>query len=140
MKMALFLCGLALAATAEAQTTNAPVLSSQNTLKPTPTVVATQLPTNSIAPQFPPVFQSRASGEPVLTTAPVFSLKQEAPNEIIRSNISYSGIAVEVVKTKRPLQLLNPLAPPEYGTPEDNLARDSINQRPTGLKLFAIHF
>jgi hypothetical protein len=62
------------------------------------------------------------------------------PNEIVKGNITFSGSAVEVVKTKRPLQLLNPLAPPQYGSPEDNVARDPINGKVRGLKIFAIKF
>jgi len=62
------------------------------------------------------------------------------PNEIVNGKVTLSGSAVEVVKTKRPLQLLNPLAPPQYGSPEDNVARDPINGKVTGLKIFAIKF
>ena len=62
------------------------------------------------------------------------------PNEIVNGKLTFSGSGVEAVKTKRPLQLLNPLAPPQYGSPEDNLARDPINGKVTGLKIFAIKF
>jgi hypothetical protein len=62
------------------------------------------------------------------------------PNELAKGNVTFSGSAVEVVKTKRPLQLLNPLAPPQYGSPEDNIARDPVNGKVTGLKIFAIKF
>lgn len=62
------------------------------------------------------------------------------PNEILKGGVSYSGSAVEIVKTKRPLQLLNPLAGPQYGSAEDNVARDPINGRVTGLKVFQIRF
>lgn len=62
------------------------------------------------------------------------------PNEVVKGNVTFSGSAVEIVKTKRPLQLLNPVAPPQYGSPEDNVARDPINGKATGLKIFAIKF
>ena len=61
------------------------------------------------------------------------------PNEIKLGKLSLSGIAVEVVKTRNPLQLINPAPPPEYGA-EDNLARDPISGRPCGLKLFSLRF
>ncbi len=70
----------------------------------------------------------------------VFTLQEPKPNELLKGNVVFSGSAVEVVKTRKPLQLLNPLAPPQYGSPEDNVARDPINNRVYGLKLFAIHF
>ena len=62
------------------------------------------------------------------------------PNEIVKGGLTYSGSAVEAIKTKRPWQLLNPAAPPQYGSAEDNVARDSINGRVTGLKVFQIRF
>lgn len=62
------------------------------------------------------------------------------PNELMKGNVTLSGSGVEAVKTKRPLQLLNPVAPAQYGSPEDNVARDPINGKVTGLKIFAIKF
>ena len=68
------------------------------------------------------------------------TLNQPKPNEIVKGRVVFSGIAVEAVKQRNPLQLFNPLAPPEYGSPEDNLVRGSPNGRPIGLKIFAIRF
>jgi hypothetical protein len=62
------------------------------------------------------------------------------PNEIKSKNVTYSGIAVQVVKTDRPLHLINPAAPAQYGSAEDNVARDPITGKVSGLKLFAISF
>ncbi|HWF19705.1 MAG TPA: hypothetical protein VG754_10575 [Verrucomicrobiae bacterium] len=64
----------------------------------------------------------------------------EKPNEIIRGRVTYSGVAVQIIKTKKPLQLINPLAPPEYGYGSDNLDRDIITGKPNGFKLFSINF
>ena len=77
------------------------------------------------------------------------NLGQLKPNEIARGNVIFSGIAVQVAKKGKPLQLINPLAPPQYGSPEDNIVRqpqtalvpsDLPNGRPPGLKIFAIRF
>ncbi len=69
------------------------------------------------------------------------SLNQEAkPNEIIGSKVSYSGIAVQLVKTDNPVQLINPAAPARYGSPEDNTLRDPIEGKVIGLKIFSIKF
>ena len=62
------------------------------------------------------------------------------PNEIVKGNVAYSGVAVQVVKTSSPLQLVNPAAPPRYGSAEDNLSRDLFSGRASGLKIFSIRF
>lgn len=61
------------------------------------------------------------------------------PNEMQAGKLVVSGIAVEAVKQRNPLQLINPLAPPQYGAPDDNMVRDPTHHR-TGLKIFAIRF
>jgi hypothetical protein len=71
---------------------------------------------------------------------PSINFRELKPNELQRGKILYSGIAVEAAKKRRGLQLFNPKAPPEYGSAEDNVARDPINGRVTGLKIFAIRF
>ncbi len=62
------------------------------------------------------------------------------PNEITAGKLVLSGIVVEAVKTGQPLQLLNPFAPPEYGSPEDNVVRAAIGGKVVGLKFFNIRF
>jgi hypothetical protein len=64
----------------------------------------------------------------------------ERPNETIRNGVSYNGIVVLLVKTDQPLQLVNPAAPPEFGSTEDNVVRDPINHEVSGWKIFAINF
>jgi hypothetical protein len=66
--------------------------------------------------------------------------QESQPNVIARGNVSCSGIAVEAVKTGRPLQLINPFAPPKYAPPEDNVLRDGITKRVLGLKIFSFNF
>jgi len=70
----------------------------------------------------------------------VIALEQPKPNEIVKGKITYSGILVTAAKTGHPLQMVNPLAPPEYGLPEDNAVRDPANGRVLGLKFFALKF
>jgi hypothetical protein len=64
----------------------------------------------------------------------------EKPNQITVGPISYSGIAIQVIKTDNLAQLINPAAPERYGSAEDNLVRDPITDRPSGLKIFSIQF
>jgi hypothetical protein len=62
------------------------------------------------------------------------------PNEIVKGDVAYSGIAVQVVKTRNPLQLVNPAAAPKYGSAEDNVLRDPTTGRASGLRIFSIRF
>ena len=65
---------------------------------------------------------------------------ERPPNEVKLGKIELSGIAVEAATKPNPLQLINPLAPPSYGSPEDNVLRDPISGHVSGLKLFSIKF
>ena len=62
----------------------------------------------------------------------------EKPNEIKGLRVTYSGVAVQVAKTKNPAQLINPFAPAEYGSGHQNLDWDIITGKPTGFKFFSI--
>ncbi len=61
-------------------------------------------------------------------------------NQIVSGDVTYSGIAVAAVKAEDKLQLLNPLAPDEYGSAEDNVVRDPVTRAVSGLKIFSIEF
>lgn len=67
-------------------------------------------------------------------------LTLEKPNEIRLGKVTLSGSMVEAVKTRNPVQLVNPWAPPEYGESQDNAAFNVINNQVTGWKLFSIEF
>ena len=61
-------------------------------------------------------------------------------NEVIHGNVAYSGVTVQLVKARNPLQLFNPLASSEYGSAQDNLVRDPTTGHVFGLKIFSIRF
>ena len=67
-------------------------------------------------------------------------LDEEKPNEIIAGPVTFSGAAIEAFKTESILQLINPLAPEQYGYAEDNVVRDPIDNKVSGIKLFSIKF
>jgi hypothetical protein len=113
MKKLLILFAVLGAWAAQAQSTNAPPARSQE------------------------AFQALAAQQAKEAPAGLQELK---PNEIASGRVIYNGSAVEAVKTGKPLQLLNPFAPPQYGSPEDNLSRNAINGRVSGLKFFALRF
>ena len=66
--------------------------------------------------------------------------KVEAPNEIKGRRIIYSGIVSQMVKTRTPWQLINPLASKVYGEGDQNQTLDPYSDKPNGLKLFSIKF
>lgn len=66
--------------------------------------------------------------------------KAETCHRVETPRGSVSGIAVAVVQADNKLQLLNPAAPPEYGSPEDAVVRDPISGKVSGLKILAIEF
>jgi hypothetical protein len=74
------------------------------------------------------------------TDQSLLGLQALKPNEIKMNGVTYSGIFVQLSKTDKPLQLINPAAGPEYGSSEDNTARDPITGNATGVKLFSIQF
>ena len=69
----------------------------------------------------------------------LLTLQPVKPNEIKRGHVTYSGILVELAKTDRPFELINPAAPAKYGSGEDNVVRDPNTGR-EGLKFFSIGF
>ena len=58
----------------------------------------------------------------------------------VQSGSTYSGIGVQLIQAEQPLQLLNPLAPKNYGTGEQNVILEVFTKRPVGLKLFSFNF
>lgn len=133
-----------LASGASAQTpktavsTNAPVVvaSPAAAAAPTPAVGAPTVSVVSEAGGFlAPSFQGPTG--PASRSGPTLA-KPGKPNEIKGRTKTYSGMAVQVVKTKNPWQLINPFAPAEYGSGWDNAVRDIGTDRVVGLKVLAI--
>ncbi len=83
-------------------------------------------------------FESRSAT--MLNMQSYLSSHEIKPNEMLSGNVNYSGIAVEVLKTGNPLQLINPFAPAKYGSPEDNVLRDGITKKVLGWKIFSFSF
>ena len=75
-----------------------------------------------------------------LAKASASASDREKPNEIMKGSVTYSGIAVQLLKTDNPLQLLNPAAPARYGSAEDNVIRDPFTGIASAWKIFSIKF
>ena len=67
-------------------------------------------------------------------------VRNDEVSRVSSGHVTYSGIAVAVVRAENPAQLLNPFAPDEYGRAEDNVVREPITGKATGLKIFSIAF
>jgi len=79
-------------------------------------------------------------GAAFLEGIPELALDEPKANELTSGRHTYSGIAIQVKKAKRPLQLLNPAAPPQYGSGWDNIERLPASGGSPVLKLFSISF
>ena len=66
--------------------------------------------------------------------------RQAASNEAVRKSVSLDGVAVQCTKADRPVQLVNPLAPAQYGNGEQNVVRDPVDGKVRGLKFFSVRF
>jgi hypothetical protein len=73
-----------------------------------------------------------------LKKTPELTYTPRKANEINFGPRVISGIAVQVVKAKNPLQLLSPAAPPEYGSGVDNIS--SLSGTGPLLKVLSISF
>lgn len=58
----------------------------------------------------------------------------------VQLGVTYTGIAVQLIRAEQPLQVLNPLAPKSYGTGEQNVIFDMFGRNPVGLKFFSFNF
>ena|SRR5438093_936858 len=92
---------------------------------------------NAQSPKPSDALETRITGE---ARAILNNPEPPALNRLMGQRFIYTGILVELTRADNPLQMLNPLAPERYGTPEDNVARDPITGRVTGLKLFSLSF
>lgn len=74
-----------------------------------------------------------------LESSPIYK-QTEKPNEIKGTNVSYTGILVQLIKRENPLQLVNPVAPARYGSAQANVDRSPFTGRADGLKFFSLSF
>jgi hypothetical protein len=58
----------------------------------------------------------------------------------MHGRLEVNGVFVQLAKTDNPLQLINPAAPEPYGSAEENILRDPVSGKVSGLKLFELRF
>jgi hypothetical protein len=61
-------------------------------------------------------------------------------NEVVKGNVIYSGIVVELLKAGSPLKLVNPSAPANYPPPGRDYTRTWASGPADGFTLFGIRF
>ncbi len=97
---------------APAQIGPAQVKPAPGTLTQTTAAKASPVTTNAPTPQAEKVLQAQPHRS-FLKGAPQLTFAEPKANELALARHTYSGIVVQVIKAKRPLQLLNPFAPPQ---------------------------
>jgi len=95
----------------------------------------------SNAPAEPPIslteIQRRQS---FLEDTSILALAAPAPNDLILGGRTFSGVFIQAIKAEHPLQLLNPAAPPQYGSGWDNLEAFPASVSSPGIRLFSLRF
>ena len=66
--------------------------------------------------------------------------RSSSPSKVTRGKITYSGTAVQAVRTRQPLQLVNPAAPARYGDGYLHLVTGPTTSWASGWKLFSLSF
>jgi hypothetical protein len=92
--------------------------------------------TNAPAPKSGPVLQAQPTDQQEKLRPPPLGPPRTAPGRAV----TFGGALVAAARTDKPLHLLNPFAPPEYGDGMQHLRRDPFTGQGRGVCLFSIHF
>ncbi len=67
-------------------------------------------------------------------------VRKEAPNRSVGHKYNYSGVLVQLSRSKNPLDLINPWATAKHGPGTQNAARDIVSGKSDGINFFSIEF
>ena len=104
-------------------------------MSPAPSAVATNTQPNAADK----LLQVKPSPS-FLEDIPQLAFALPKANEVAVGRLTLSGIAVQVIQAKTPLELLNPVAPAQYGSGTDNVEWFAGSCTGPLLKLFSINF
>ena len=98
---------------------------------------------DALGKRLAPQVRSEVEAPPKTISSPKIELKAPKPNNFVQSekhpSLEFSGILVQAVRNN-PVQLLNPLAPSQYGDGKANTVFNIFTGRGEGLKLLEISF
>ena len=81
------------------------------------------------------------AGAPRNLKSPVPAFDQAKPKlRLFPKKALYSGALVDLSKSSRPLQLLNPFAPAKFGSGLNNLVIDSTTAKTKWIALFSVRY
>jgi hypothetical protein len=66
--------------------------------------------------------------------------QSETVSRVLGLNMKTDGAVPRAFRTRNPLQLINPFAPPEYGSSFDNVTTDLLTDRPDGIRILGVKF
>ena len=127
------------ACVASAQTIPVQIKPTQATPTETTATKASPVATNAPLARAEKLLQVQPVGTPTNGLLEVVFIEPKANEVTLGGPHTYSGIVVQVIKAKHPLQLLNPVAPAQYGSAWDNLEQRTVSGNGT-LKLFSFGF
>lgn len=62
------------------------------------------------------------------------------PNSVFGTNLKYQGVVPMLWQAPNPLQIINPLAPANYGDGHQNVIVDPSTRQQQGIKLIQVRF
>lgn len=77
---------------------------------------------------------------PALARPAGFTLRTEAPDEIVQKRVTLKGPVIALAKSNGRLQTFNPFTPAKGGSEREDFKSDPYLGRPRGIVLFSIKF
>ena len=70
----------------------------------------------------------------------MFRYQTDLVSRVFGVDVSVDGIVPRLMRAEQPLQLINPLAPPEYGIGTEILSINPLTRRVEGISFFTFRF
>jgi len=100
-------------------------------------------PPASSSPVPPKTEADIRNATPVLSDrqiAQIARFQHDTVNRVLGVNLRTDGVIPRVFRARHPLQLINPLAPPEYGNGLDNVTTDPQSGQANGIRFIGLKF
>jgi hypothetical protein len=70
----------------------------------------------------------------------MFRFQTDMVSRVFGINATFDGVIPRALRAEQPLQLINPLAPPEYGIGAEILSINPLTHRVEGISFFTFRF